>query len=231
MYMSVNKNVLSKISTVGSVVALSVVSLAGVVSANAQSYTDSGNVDLQVDAGVLTVTVEGCTMVLDAGTNPVVSSSDQDVFCKTDTLANAPIATFEDLRGDSTVGWFATATMTNFEGASDGTILALCRDVGSGNDCPTYPDFDLTPGPMRIQAGQPPQVTLNGLITTTTTQSTASGITDGTATGVNSTAFDIGGFTAGDGEGAYEKDLNLHQVIPAYTRAQQYNATLTVSAS
>ncbi len=224
MHMSV-KNIVSKIATLSSVVALGFVSFAGVINTTAQS--DSGDVVITVLPGVLSVTVNDCTMTVngDGVTSPTVSATDQNVSCTT-------TAQFSDLRGISTVGWNVTATMTNFEGATDGTILGLCRNrinpsTGEqiGVDCNEVSDFSLTPGPMQRISGQPVNQNLNDV----TTLQQALGITNLTATETNSPAFQLGGYTAGGGEGDIQKQLTLVQTLPAYTRAQTYNATLTLT--
>jgi len=155
-----------------------------------------------------------------------VSDSDQTVRCTT-------TATFVDLRG-SGAGWSATATMTNFRGHIDDTILSLCRnrqDPNTGEslgvDCSIQTDFSLTPGNMQRISGQPVNQALNE---NTTTQFVL-GLTNNTATGVNTNPFVLGGYGVGGGEGTYSKQLTLTQILPAYTRAQAYNGTLTVSVA
>lgn len=225
MYMSINKKVWSKLATAGSVAALSVVSLAGVVGVNAQPVLDydDGNIRITIEPGVLSTEIDDCNM----GTI-TISATDQTVNCTT-------LAQFQDLRG-SGAGWSATAVITNFEGDNDGSILGLCRDqvngsgVSQGPNCATKSDFDVVPAAMAIKAGQPMQVTLNGL-SDNTTQQFAAGVTTLTESATNTPPFALGSFEVGEGEGAYQKNLGLTQVVPGYTRAQQYNATMTLSVS
>jgi len=225
MHMSTN-SILRKIATLSSVVVLGLFSVVGVVNTSAQ--TDSGSIQINILPGTLSVSVNDCVMTVngDGTTAPTVSASEQTVRCTV-------LAQFNDLRGNSAVGWSVTATMTNFQGATDNTILGLCRNrINSatgeniGVDCSEVSDFSLTPGAMQRVAGQPVNQGLNDV---TTAQNAAGLSSPLTATQTNNPPFNIGGYNAGGGEGSYQKNLTLQQVIPPYTRAQTYNATLTLT--
>jgi len=219
-------SILHKIATLSSVAALGLFSVVGIVNTSAQS--DTGSIQINILPGTLSVSVSNCVMTVngDGTTAPTVSASDQTVRCTV-------LAQFNDLRGNSAVGWSVTATMTNFQGATDSTILGLCRNrinpatgENIGVDCSQVSDFSLTPSSMRRLAGQPVGQNLNDV---TTTQNAAGLTAPLTAAQTNNPPFNIGGYNAGGGEGAYEKDLTLQQIIPPYTRAQTYNATLTLT--
>ena len=201
-------------------------SCVGGLAGTGSSTDNQGYVTICILPGTLSVTVNDCTMQRPDGQPIRVSHSDQTVECTT-------TATFVDLRG-SGAGWSATATMTNFRGHIDNTILSLCRnrqDPNTGEslgvDCSIQTDFSLTPGNMQRISGQPVNQALNE---NTTTQFVL-GLTNNTATGVNTNPFVLGGYGVGGGEGTYSKQLTLTQILPAYTRAQAYNGTLTVSVA
>jgi hypothetical protein len=182
----------------------------------------SGNLILEITPGSFGIQVSSCDMgSID------IAASDQTMSCTTEV-------TFVDLRG-SGAGWSAVASMTNFEGENDGSVLALCRAQYSGGvpqnaDCSQDSDFAVIPGAMQIQPGMPDNVTLDGLADVTSQQN-VNDISGLDPMDTNQTPLDLGGFLDGHGEGAYYKSVILQQTVPGYTRSQTYNSTLTISVS
>jgi hypothetical protein len=224
--MSLGKKIVKGAALFSCVAAVSGISIFGAVNTNAQyggsgyAYDDS-QATITINPGIFTVEAPDCDM-------GDYNISDTDVFAQ----CTISTAVFQDLRGTG-VGWTITGVMTNFEGQSDNSqFLNLCDEGGSCDPTldPSFNSsrFSLTPANLSVFAGDPG--TLDGLNDNTSTQHTSylDAHDDAWAT---SNDYTITEFGYGYGEGKYEKDLTLDLIVPPYTRAQTYQATLTLSQS
>jgi hypothetical protein len=223
--MSLGKKIVKGAALFSCVAAISGVSIFGTVNTNAQygygygsETSDDAQATITINPGIFTVYAPDCDM----GSYDISSS---------ETFAQCVIskAEFQDLRGTG-VGWTITGSMTNFQGQSDNTrFLNLCDGAGTcGDEGGIISLFSLTPGDLTVFPGD--TGTLDGLTDNVSTQPTTSLSAHNDAAGI-SNDYTITEFGYGYGEGKYEKDLTLDLIVPPYTRAQTYQATLTLSQS
>lgn len=199
--------------------AASVAAVAGIIAVPVSAQTTATpTASLTIDGGSMTITATNFTLYTDGtATNAAVSSNEVTVY-------GSQTLEFNNQTG-GTSGFTASAKITNFEGGTTSEILPVCDAV----DCATGARYSIAGDALAENAANTGDaVTGSGSDLTTETEATSVSALDNTGVSNDQTLFT---FTGDTGNGHYDKGVTAYYDIAAYSPADTYTATFTVTTT